>query len=391
MHIHEYQAKKILSQFGIKTPPGMVSCCEEETRKIISSMKIKEAVVKAQIHAGGRFKMRGIKVAKTPEEIVDFSNSMFGKRFINNQTGANGLVAHLVLIEPIVAIEKEFYLSIMIDRTKKEMVLIGAKEGGSDVELQKKQNPDSVIKIPLDINGNIKIFNLIKLLRFMSWTHSLKKEGVRLVKNLINAFISTDATLIEINPLILTKQNEFLALDAKVTIDDNALFRQKEIAEFYDPMQLTKLEVKARKFNLSYVPLKGNIGCLVNGAGLAMATTDILNYFGGEPANFLDLGGTADKKSITEGFKILLEDRRVDSILIHIFGGVMDCEIVADALLDVLKKPEYSKSKIPIVVRMEGYNRQNANYKLIESGYNIIVTDNLVGAIKQVIIKAGIL
>ena len=256
---------------------------------------------------------------------------------------------------------------------------------------KKKQNPASFIKISLDAYGGIKIFDLIKFLKFMSWTHSLKRQAARLVKNLINALISSDAILIEINPLVLTKENEFLALDAKMTIDDNALFRQKEIAEFYDPMQSTNFEVKARKHNLSYIPLKGNIGCLVNGAGLAMATVDILNYFGGEPANFLDLGGTADQKQITEGFKILLEDKRVDSIFIHIFGGVMDGEVVADALLEVLKKPEYSKFQIPIVVRMEGYNRQNGIYKLIESGYNITVLDSFIGAAKQAIIKAGIL
>lgn len=391
MHIHEYQAKELLKKFGINSPKGAVACCYEEVKKIISSLRLKEGVIKAQIHAGGRKKIGAIKIARTPQEILENANNILGQTFVNNQTGSKGLTSHLVLVEEIVDIQNEYYICIMFDRTIGKIVLLCSKEGGIDIESQKAQNPNKILKVILEDNGKIKVFDLIKILKFMSWTHALKHKAIELIKSVINTFIFSDAVLVEINPLVLTKENKFVALDAKMTIDDNALFRQPQIATFYDPTQLTSLEVKARKFNLSYVPLKGNIGCLVNGAGLAMATLDLLNYFGGEPANFLDLGGTADKNRICEGFKILLQDTKVKSIFVHIFGGVMDCEIVSDGILEALNSFGSSKKNIPIIVRMEGSNRQAGNYKLIESKFNIIALDNLVNAARQAIIKAGIL
>jgi succinyl-CoA synthetase beta subunit len=390
MHIHEYQAKKLLNKFGIKIPKGKVAFSEEDVQNCLSSLRLKEAILKAQIHAGARKKVRAILVGNNPQEIKDHFNQLVGSKFINEQTGPLGLTAHCALIEEKVNIQKEYYLSLSVDRKNASLLLVCSKEGGSDIESTSK-NVQNILKTHVDLKGNIKIFDWIYLLKFMGWTHDLKKKAIDLISKLIELFVSSDALLIEINPLVLTQDNEFVALDAKMTIDDNALYRQSEIAAFYDPTQLDALEVKARKSGLSYIPFKGNIGCLVNGAGLAMATLDELSYFGGNPANFLDLGGGADKNRISEGFKILLDDYKVKSILVHIFGGIMDCEVVADAIIDVLKQIKPSKINRPIVVRLEGANRQKGYYKLVESGFQIIVKDNLVGAVKEAIIQAGIL
>ncbi len=382
MNIHEFQAKKLLVKYGIPVPPFAIASNAEEVKAAIKELKTDEAVVKVQIHAGGRGKAGGVKFAKSPEEIERVSSELIGMKIVNNQTGPLGVVANSVLIAPPVSIKKEYYLAATIDRSMGLPILIASQEGGMEIEEIAETNPERILKVTFGIDGTVKRYHLQNIAKFMGWSGELAKEGMRLVANLAKAFIETDAALLEINPLVVTEEGKLSAIDAKFTVDDNALYRQPEIAGWYDPSQQTPNEVMAKEYDLAYIGLDGEIGCLVNGAGLAMATMDIIHHYGGEPANFLDVGGGASKEVVAHGFKIILLDPKVKAIFVNIFGGIMDCGVLAHGIVEASK---IDRVRVPLIVRMEGTNVDIGKKVLKESGLNIITVDTMAnGAIKAV-------
>lgn len=303
-------------------------------------------------------------------------------KLVNQQTGPRGIIAHKVMISDPVDIEKEYYLGAVIDREHSRPVLIASCEGGVEIEETAAKTPEKILTLPIGLDGSLKPFHALRLTNFMGWKKQLAKLGRRIARGLSKAFIQTDASLLEINPLVLTKENEIVALDAKLSVDDNALYRQEDIAAMYDPTQDSESEVAARQFDLSYIALEGNIGCMVNGAGLAMATMDIIHKFGGEPANFLDVGGGASKEKVAEGFRIILSDKNVKAILVNIFGGIMDCAVLAEGIIHAAH--DYS-IKIPLIVRMEGTNVEQGKRLLKESGLAITTADSLAEAAKKAV------
>ncbi len=366
MHIHEFQTKEILSDFDIPVPPFFVASTLEEVEQIIKDKGLKQAVVKAQVHAGGRGKAGGVKIAKNPEEILLFSKQLLKTYLVTKQTGKEGQFIDKVLITPLVKIKKEYYVAALIDRKLKMPLLMVSSHGGVDIEEVAASSKEAIKKVPILLNGSIRGYNIEAVLKFLDWKEDLKEVGKKFLLSLAKAFITLDASLIEINPLVLTEEGELLVLDAKMTIDDNASFRQKKIFEYYDESQLSPLEADAKRHHLEYVALEGTIGCMVNGAGLAMATMDLIKYFGGSPANFLDVGGSAPKERVAEAFKILLSDKKVKVIFVNIFGGIMNCKTLAEGIVEAADEVGL---KIPLVVRMEGTD--------VEGGRAIFAKSNL--------------
>lgn len=387
MHIHEYQAKLILRQYGIPVSDFWVASSIPELLKILKETNLEEAVLKVQIHAGGRGKAGGVKVARNQKEIVTNFEQLLHMKIINNQTGPQGIVANQILITPLVDIKREFYIAAIIDRKQASPFLILSPEGGMEIEEIAIHSPQKILSIPILENGEVRNYNLLRIIKFMDWTGQLAEQGKKIVLALAKAFIETDASLIEINPLIETQQGSLNALDAKFSLDDNALYRQPQIASFYDPSQLTPAEAQANEFNLAYVALDGNIGCMVNGAGLAMATMDIIHLYKGSPANFLDVGGGATKEKVAAGFKIILSDPKVRSILVNIFGGIMNCETLALGIIEAAKSLHV---RVPLIVRMEGTNEEVGNKLLAESGLNIIIAQTLDEAAQKAVNVANI-
>lgn len=377
MNTHEYQAKKVLERFGIPVPKYTIISSQEEIESAIDAMGLESAVVKVQVHAGGRGKAGGVKLAKSRAEIVKYANELLGMRIVNNQTGKEGVVAHKVLISPLSPIKKEYYMGAIIDRAEAQAVLMLSPEGGVDIEEVAEKSPEKIMKLPIDLSGAFPRNLLEEMAHFMGWEGETARQGMKLAENLAEAFIKTDASLLEINPLVETPEGNLVALDAKLSIDDNAIFRQKEIADFYDPSQLPANEVSAHENDLAYVALDGEIGCMVNGAGLAMATMDIIHYHGGNPANFLDVGGGATKEKVAEGFKILLSDPKVKAILVNIFGGIMNCQTIAEGIIAAAKELSV---KVPLVVRMEGTNVEEGRKMIADSGLDIILAKSLTEA-----------
>lgn len=369
MNIHEYQAKILLKKYGVAVPPFKVVTNLDEVQEAIDELSLKEAVLKVQIHAGGRGKAGGVKFAKNKDEILKYAKELIGKKIVNNQTGPLGLVSHKVLISPPLKIKKEFYLAAIIDRQRAIPLLIASKEGGMEIEEVAEKNPESILTIPLTLDG--QVLEEEKLNSFMGWD---KKQGGALAKSLAKAFTETDSLLFEINPLVETEEGSVFALDAKCTVDDNALYRQPEIEAFYDESQMTKNEILAKQYDLAYVGLTGEVGCMVNGAGLAMATMDIIKSSGGYPANFLDVGGSATKEKIAHGFKIIMMDPHVKSIFVNIFGGIMDCAVLAQGIVEATKEDFV---KIPLIIRMEGTNVEKGKKILRESGLSIITAETM--------------
>lgn len=374
MNIHEYQAKNLLKRYGLPIPPFAVAGNEAEVLQAIKELGLTEAVIKVQIHAGGRGKAGGVKFAKNPEEIVRLASQLIGMKIVNNQTGPQGVVANCVLIAPPVTIEKEVYLAGAIDREKAVPILIASAEGGMEIEELAQSAPEKILKIPIQLDGRVRGYHVLELLKFMGWSGPLAKQGRELVNNLARAFMECDASLLEINPLCLSKEGLLLAVDAKFSLDDNALYRQPAIAQWYDASQSTPNEVLAKEFDLAYIGLDGEIGCLVNGAGLAMATMDIIDHYGGKPANFLDVGGGATQEEVAHGFKIILHDPNVKAIFVNIFGGIMDCGILAAGIVAASKEIQL---KVPLVVRMEGTNVEIGKKTLKESGLNIVTAETM--------------
>lgn len=385
MHIHEYQTKEILRRYGIAVPDFAVVSTVEEAKAAIAKLNLTEAVVKVQVHAGGRGKAGGVKIAKTPEEILKAVQQLLGMKIVNAQTGAEGIIAHQVLISPLVDFHKEYYLGAIIDRQEAQAMLIVSPEGGVEIEEVAAKTPERIRMLPIRIDGKFRNYELLEITKFMGWGGAVAEQGKQLIAAFTKAFVETDAVLLEINPLVLTRENQIIALDAKLTIDDNALYRQKQIAQYYDATQLTPYEVKAKEHDLAYVALNGTIGCMVNGAGLAMATMDIIHHYGQEPANFLDVGGSATQEKVAEGFTIILSDPNVKAILVNIFGGIMNCGTLAQGIVAATRQLHVN---VPLVVRMEGNNVAAGKEILKQSGLDILTADGLADAAQKVVAAA---
>ncbi|OGN63511.1 MAG: succinate--CoA ligase subunit beta [Chlamydiae bacterium RIFCSPHIGHO2_12_FULL_49_9] len=373
MDLHEYQAKKVLKKYGIPVPDFGVATSPHEAKEVASSMNLKEAVIKIQVHAGGRGKAGGVKFAKSLDEVYSIASHLIGMKMVNRQTGAEGVIAKKVLISRPVDIAKEFYLGAVVDRAKAAPLLIASPEGGMEIEEIAHKSPEKILKMPFGFDGTVKPYQLLRLCKFMGWSGDLQKKGFQIVRALAKCFIETDASMLEINPLVLAKGGEIVALDAKLSIDDNALFRQSEMVSFYDPSQVSSQEAAAKEFDLAYIAMHGEIGCMVNGAGLAMATMDIIQLCGGSPANFLDVGGSASKEKVAEGFRIILSDPKVKTVLVNIFGGIMNCATLAEGVIHAAKELDI---KAPIVVRMEGTNVKEGKRLFQESHLKIHTADD---------------
>ena len=382
MIIHEYQGKEILRKFNVPVPKGGVAFSGEEAVKIAKTdLGGNVWVVKAQIHAGGRGKGGGVKVAKSLHEVWEFSNQIIGMNLVTHQTGADGKVVKRLLIEEGINIDKEFYVGITLDRAQSKNVMMVSTEGGVEIEKVAAETPEKIIKEIIEPGSGMQPYQARRLAYALGFEGDLHKKAVKFLRTLYNVYEKTDASLVEINPLVVTKEGDIIALDAKMNFDDNALYRLKDIEEYRDLDEEDALEVEASKYNLNYIKLDGNVGCMVNGAGLAMATMDIIKIAGGEPANFLDVGGTADRDTVANGFKIILSDPNVKAILINIFGGIVRCDRVAQGVIDATK---WMQVNIPIVVRLEGTNAKEAGVLLNESELDFEVASDLKDAAEKV-------
>ncbi len=385
MKIHEYQAKQILARFGVKVPRGEVAANADEARAVVERLGGGTVVVKAQIHAGGRGKAGGVKVVKGADAAVEAATAMMGKTLVTHQTGPEGRVVQRVLIEEGLAIARELYLGLVIDRATGRAVFMASTEGGVEIEEVAANHPEKVLREPVDPSVGFQSFQARKLAFGLGLTGGLINEGVQFLTSLYKAFEATDASLAEINPLIVTADDHLLALDAKMNFDDNALFRHADIKALRDINEEDPLEVRATNYGLNYIRLEGNVGCMVNGAGLAMSTMDIIQYAGGSPANFLDVGGGANEEQVRHGFEIILGDPNVRAVLINIFGGIMRCDIVANGVVSASRQ---LRIKVPVVVRLEGTNVELGQKILAESGLNFIVAQGMKDAAEKVVAAA---
>ncbi|HWF44349.1 MAG TPA: ADP-forming succinate--CoA ligase subunit beta [Candidatus Kapabacteria bacterium] len=381
MKIHEYQAKEILKKYGVPVPEGYMVQTVPEAVEAAEKLPTEIAVVKAQIHAGGRGKGGGVKIARSPENVRTLAQHILGMTLVTHQTGPEGRLVQRLLIEQGVEIEKEFYAGIVLDRSSAMNVVMVSTEGGMEIEKVAEEAPEKIVKVFVDPAAGFRDYEARQLAFALGLSGGAFKECVTFLKALYRAYEETDASLFEINPLVLTKSQKMMALDAKVNFDDNALFRHPEYAALRDLAEEDPLEVEASKSNLNYIKLDGNVGCMVNGAGLAMATMDIIKLAGGEPANFLDVGGGANKDTVASGFRIILSDPHVKAILINIFGGIVRCDRVATGVVEASK---LVKPHVPIVVRLEGTNAEEAGVILQKSGLNFLVAKGLKDAAHKV-------
>lgn len=382
MNIHEFQAKEVLRKYGINVPDFAVVTDLSEVDTALDRLGLSEAVIKIQVHAGGRGKAGGVKFTKGREAIKQTVKEMLGMKMVNNQTGSDGMVAHQVMISAPVGIRKEYYIGAIIDRSTARALLVASPDGGMEIEEIAHKTPERILTIPISEQGNIHKFHLLRFVKFMGWHGEQAKQGMEIASSLAKMFIENDASLLEINPLVETNEGQLVALDAKLAIDDNALFRHQDLLKYYDATQLPRNEAMAREHDLAYIALDGTIGCMVNGAGLAMATMDIIKFHGGSPANFLDVGGGAGEDKVSAGFRIILNDPKVKAILVNIFGGIMSCETLAKG---VLAAAQVLNINVPLVVRMEGTHVEEGKKLLEESGLPIITASNLTEAAEKVV------
>ena len=382
MNIHEYQAKQILKEYGAPVSNGIVILSVSEIKEKISELKSKEFVLKAQIHAGGRGKAGGVKLIKDLSELEKEAEKMMGKVLITHQTGPSGKKVKRLYIEEASDISKEFYLSCLIDRASSKIAFISSTEGGMDIEKVASENPDKIITTKIELKDKMQSKDLEKIISPFKFNISQKKEALKLINALFRILIEKDASLIEINPLIISKNGKIICLDAKMNFDDNAIFRRPEILKLRDFDEEDPTEIEASKYDLAYIKLNGSIGCMVNGAGLAMATMDIIKFYGHEPANFLDVGGGASKEKVSAAFKLILSDKNVKGILINIFGGIMRCDVLAQGVVDAAKE---IKIKVPLVVRLAGTNFKEGKEILDNSGLEIISANDLSDAAKKIV------
>ena len=386
MKIHEYQGKEILKQYGVPVPRGIVARSAEEAEAAARELGTDVVVVKAQIHAGGRGKGGGVKLAKSPAEAKEIASQMLGMMLVTHQTGPEGREVKTLLVEEGLPIDKEFYLGITLDRVTGRNVFMASSAGGMDIEKVAEETPELILKETVDPSVGLRPFQARKLAFGLGIPNDLINQAASFMLKLYDAYEKTDASLIEINPFLLTKDNRLIALDAKLNFDDNALYRHKDYAELRDLNEEEPLEIEASKYDLNYIKLDGNIGCMVNGAGLAMATMDIIKLAGGEPANFLDVGGGASQERVEQAFKILLADDNVKAVLINIFGGIVRCDMVANGVVAAAKNLGVS---IPIVARLEGTNVEEGRRVLRESGINILTAEGMQDAAERVVSAAN--
>jgi len=381
MKIHEYQAKEIFKKFNVPVPQGMVAFTPDEAVNAAKKIGGKLWVVKAQIHAGGRGKGGGVKIAKNLREVRKFAKDMLGMTLVTHQTGPAGKVVKRLLIEQGINIDKELYVGITLDRAQSKNVLMASTEGGVEIEKVATETPELIIKETVDPALGLQAYQARKVAFALGLSGVQLKNATKFLAALYKVYESTDASIAEINPLVVTKEGDVIALDAKMNFDDNALYRHPEILAYRDIDEEDKLETEASKYSLNYIKLDGNVGCMVNGAGLAMATMDIIKLAGGDPANFLDVGGTANKETVANGFKIILSDPNVKAILINIFGGIVRCDRVAQGVVDAVKEV---KVELPIVVRLDGTNAEEGRKLLEKSGLNFEVAKTLKDAAEKV-------
>ena len=382
MNIHEHQAKELLKKFGAPVSRGVVIFSINEIDEKIKLLKTKDCVIKAQIHAGGRGKGGGVKLVKNIEEAKVQAIKMFGMNLVTHQTGPKGKVVKRLYIEEASDIAKEFYLSCLVDRASSKIAFISSTEGGMDIEKVASETPQKIFTTKIDLKESIANELIDKILKPFDFNEEQKNAGSKLIQSLYKILMEKDASLIEINPLIITKNENLVCLDAKMSFDDNAIFRRPEILELRDLNEEEPAEIEASKHDLAYIKLNGSIGCMVNGAGLAMATMDIIKLYGEEPANFLDVGGGASKEKVSSAFKLILSDKNVKGILINIFGGIMRCDVIAQGVLDAAKE---TNLKIPLVVRLAGTNFQEGKNILDKSGLKILSASDLNDAAKKIV------
>ena len=382
MNIHEHQAKQILKQFGVVVPEGVFGFTVKDLIEKCKSLKTDKYVLKAQIHAGGRGKAGGVKILDSLDELEKSAKELLGKKLVTHQTGPAGKEVKRLYVEVSSNIEKEFYLSCLVDRASSKIAFISSDQGGMDIEKVATESPNKIITTKVKLFDEISVEECEKIIKIFNLEGSAKDEAISLIKSIYKMFIKTDANMVEINPLILTKEKRIICLDAKVNFDSNALFRHPEILELRDLNEEDPAEIEASKHDLAYIKLDGSIGCMVNGAGLAMATMDIIKLYGEEPANFLDVGGGASKEKVSAAFKIILSDKNVKGILINIFGGIMRCDVLAQGVVDAAKEININ---VPLVVRLAGTNFKEGKEILDNSGLKLISAENLDDAAKKIV------
>ena len=382
MNIHEHQAKQILKKYGVVVPEGVFAFTVDELIEKAKSLKTQKFVLKAQIHAGGRGKAGGVKIVNNIKELTKASKELLGKKLVTPQTGPQGREVKRLYVEESSDIEKEFYLSCLVDRSSSKIAFISSDQGGMDIEEVARNSPEKIITTKINLSEEISNNDCEEIIKIFNLKDNSKLEAISLIKSIYKMFLSTDASLVEINPLILTQDKKIICLDAKINFDDNSLFRHPEIFELRDLNEEDPTEVEAGKHDLSYIKLDGNIGCMVNGAGLAMATMDIIKLYGEEPANFLDVGGGASKEKVSAALKIILSDKNVKGILINIFGGIMRCDVLA---LGVVEAAKEIKINVPLVVRLAGTNFLEGKKMLDNSGLKLISAENLDDAAKKIV------
>ena len=382
MNIHEHQAKEILKKYGAVVPEGVYALNVNELIEKVKNLKADKYVLKAQIHAGGRGKAGGVKIVDNIALLEEEAKKLFGKTLVTHQTGPLGREVKRLYVENASEIEKEFYLSCLVDRSSAKIAFISSDQGGMNIEEVAVKSPEKIITTKVDFNESISEEDCNKIIKIFDLDKDASKQAINLIKSIYKMFIDTDANLVEINPLILTKKNKIVCLDAKMTFDENALFKHPEIQKLRDFNEEEETEIEASKYDLAYIKLDGNIGCMVNGAGLAMATMDIIKLYGEEPANFLDVGGGASKEKVSAAFKIILSDKNVKGILINIFGGIMRCDVLAQGVVDAAKE---IKIKVPLVVRLAGTNFKEGKEILDNSGLENISANDLSDAAKKIV------
>ncbi len=382
MNLHAYQAKKLFAEYGIKVPMGNIATSPEDAKQVAKSLGGESWVVKAQVHAGGRGKGGGVKRVSGIPELETVADQMLGSMLVTHQTSAEGLPVNKVLIESLSAIEKELYLGALVDRTSERIVFMASPMGGMDIEEVAAKQPEQIFTVSVDPVVGLQAYQCRQIAFALGLSGSKVRELSNTMNGLYRLFVDKDLSLIEINPLIITTQEELVALDAKINVDENAIYRQAELAELRDPTQEDEREFKAKQHELNYVTLTGDIGCMVNGAGLAMATMDLIKLHGGTPANFLDVGGGITSERVVEAFKLVISDKQVRAILVNIFGGIVRCDLIAEGIIQAMKEVEM---KIPVVVRLEGTNVQRGIQLLEESGLKVIAASDLSDAATKVV------
>jgi len=386
MNLHEYQSKALFVEYGIRVPKGVAATTPEEAVAAMDTLGGDLWAVKAQVHAGGRGKAGGVKLARSVEEVRDYAEAMLGTQLVTHQSGPEGLPVNIVYVEAGSEIDRQLYLSMLVDREVSKVSFIASAAGGMDIEQVAEETPEQIFTVAVSADVGLQPYQARQLAFGLGLDKPQSRQFADLIDRMYRLFLECDASLVEVNPLIVTKSGDVVALDAKINIEENALFRQPRVREMRDPSQEDPTEVEAAKYDLNYVSLDGNIACMVNGAGLAMATMDLIKLHGGEPANFLDVGGGATAERVAEAFKIILANAKVDAILVNIFGGIVRCDLIAEGIIAAVREAGVSD---PVVVRLEGTNVDKGRQLLAESGLDIIAADDLTNAAKKVVAAVG--